>query len=528
MQTIQVACPQCRTILKLTPPLPTGNRVTCPTCGASFGVSAQAAPPPGTDQSQGIQARGDFRPGGSWAMPPTPYPPFQQGPPPARSNALLLSLIIGGALLVMGVGAGVVAFALSGKGEDTAKVEKDPVPGADQNRADRQTKENRERVPERPPVVEVPKPPVNPPRTEPVPQPVAPVRPEPPPPPKPEPRPTPPVRPTRPAEVITYRFQDSLAAEEEGMPALIPTNPLGQNGFETTTVFGRRQRVYRFAGNASPGDQQAGLTFDNRRGLLTNNHYSVEMVFEFHQQDNAWRRIMDVQDRQSDNGFYVDPTNRLDVYAFPGTGAFFTNRVFHHVVLTTARTGTVKAYLDGTLQVTVTTDVMNINNPRRLVHFFLDNTAGAGQWEFSNGRIALLRLYNRVLTDREAADLASALGAGRDSPRRNEPLVNRTVLADPGSLLAYQGQIGKTFYFRVTGARTGFLWGSGPYTADSSLALAAVHAGVLRPGQTRILRVRMVRGLSRYHGTTRHGVTSSSWGSYGVAFRVSRVTAGRR
>ena len=38
---------------------------------------------------------------------------------------------------------------------------------------------------------------------------------------------------------------------------------------------------------------------------------------------------------------------------------------------------------------------------------------------------------------------------------------------------------GTTYYFRVTGARDGSVWGTDVYTGDSSLALAAVHAGAV-------------------------------------------------
>lgn len=82
---------------------------------------------------------------------------------------------------------------------------------------------------------------------------------------------------------------------------------------------------------------------------------------------------------------------------------------------------------------------------------------------------------------------------------------------------------GTTYYFRVTGASDGSVWGTDVYTGDSSLALAAVHAGALKPGETAIVRVTVMRPLSHYQGSVRNGVTSHDYGQYGTAYGVNRV-----
>jgi hypothetical protein len=97
------------------------------------------------------------------------------------------------------------------------------------------------------------------------------------------------------------------------------------------------------------------------------------------------------------------------------------------------------------------------------------------------------------------------------------------ALPDPGNLTTHQAEIGKTFLFKVTGqAAGGVVWGTDIYTSDSSLAMAAVHAGVLKAGQTGYVRVRIVRPLAAYTGTTRHGVTTSPYGPWPGAYRVSK------
>jgi hypothetical protein len=82
---------------------------------------------------------------------------------------------------------------------------------------------------------------------------------------------------------------------------------------------------------------------------------------------------------------------------------------------------------------------------------------------------------------------------------------------------------GTTYYFRVTGATEGSLWGTDVYTGDSSLAVAAVHAGAVKPGETAVVRLTVLHPLNHYQGSVRNGVSSHDYGRYGTAYRVDRV-----
>jgi hypothetical protein len=206
--------------------------------------------------------------------------------------------------------------------------------------------------------------------------------------------------------VASYGFNNTLAADQPGVPNLISVDPLGLNGFETATVNGTAQRVFHWQGNAIPPSQQAGLTLDTT-GLVQYENYSVELEFEFLQPAQAgggWRRIIDTQNRQSDAGFYVDPGNRLQVYPVVTGSTLFTTPGFHDVVLTNFVTGSqreVKAYLDGVLQLQSNTDQLNLdnpNNPGHILSLFLDNVAGPAENEFADGRIASFRLYDGIIT----------------------------------------------------------------------------------------------------------------------------------
>src|SRR5262249_15593312 len=91
--------------------------------------------------------------------------------------------------------------------------------------------------------------------------------------------------------------------------------------------------------------------------------------------------------------------------------------------------------------------------------------------------------------------------------------------ADPGNVTALQGQVGAVFAFRVTGALHGSVWGTGVYTSDSTIAVAAVHAGLLKVGQTGIVKVQIVPAQASYMGSTQHGVTSSPYGPWNGSYQ---------
>ena len=93
---------------------------------------------------------------------------------------------------------------------------------------------------------------------------------------------------------------------------------------------------------------------------------------------------------------------------------------------------------------------------------------------------------------------------------------------DPGTLTNYQDKVGKSFYFRVTGAVMATIWGDGLYTTDSQLATAAVHAGVLKAGETGVVKVTILPSPAAFSGSTKNGVTSQPYGMFPAAYKVSR------
>lgn len=93
------------------------------------------------------------------------------------------------------------------------------------------------------------------------------------------------------------------------------------------------------------------------------------------------------------------------------------------------------------------------------------------------------------------------------------------VAQAPGNLSAYQQQFGKELVFALTGvapapgANAG-VWGTDLYTLDSNLAVAAVHAGLVKPGETATVRVRVVQSPPQFTSTFRNNVNSTAYGNY--------------
>jgi hypothetical protein len=91
---------------------------------------------------------------------------------------------------------------------------------------------------------------------------------------------------------------------------------------------------------------------------------------------------------------------------------------------------------------------------------------------------------------------------------------------DPGTLTGLRAEVGKSLLFEVTGNNTGSVWGTDVYTDDSTLATAAVHAGVLTVGQKGVVKVTILPGQDSYTSSTRNNITSGSWGTWTGSFRV--------
>ena len=114
---------------------------------------------------------------------------------------------------------------------------------------------------------------------------------------------------------------------------------------------------------------------------------------------------------------------------------------------------------------------------------------------------------------------------GKLSERQIRKLLDGGFLAAdaPANMIDLSDDIGATFYFRVCGNTEGPIWGTDIYAGDSALATAAVHAGLVKPGESGFIKVTVVQPLTQYHGSERNGVTSSNFGRFGKAYRLSAI-----
>ena len=67
------------------------------------------------------------------------------------------------------------------------------------------------------------------------------------------------------------------------------------------------------------------------------------------------------------------------------------------------------------------------------------------------------------------------------------------------------------------------IWGTDVYTLDSHLAAAAVHAGIVKPGETGTVRVRIVQSPPQFAASFRNGVTTTAYNVFNAgAFEFVR------
>jgi len=98
----------------------------------------------------------------------------------------------------------------------------------------------------------------------------------------------------------------------------------------------------------------------------------------------------------------------------------------------------------------------------------------------------------------------------------------KNVMDDPGHMLNYNGEIGKSITIRVTGNASGSCYGTDVYTTDTTIATAAVHMGLLAPGETGILIATVIPSPPMFTSTSRNGITSSGWGVYPAAYTLRK------
>jgi hypothetical protein len=106
------------------------------------------------------------------------------------------------------------------------------------------------------------------------------------------------------------------------------------------------------------------------------------------------------------------------------------------------------------------------------------------------------------------------------------PDAKGSIAAGPASwnesMSSYRGQEGKQV--TVVCSPNGTLasvWGTGPFTDDSSVCSAAVFAGLITTAQGGSVVATVAPGQKSYQGGTAHGVTTTSYGEWSGSFTVA-------
>jgi hypothetical protein len=124
-----------------------------------------------------------------------------------------------------------------------------------------------------------------------------------------------------------------------------------------------------------------------------------------------------------------------------------------------------------------------------------------------------------VEADQDAAVVTAAADDGTSSSGAYHP--SAAIPQCPDTAQSLRGS-GKSVTCSCTRAQAanGNVWGIGPYTDDSQLCRAAVHAGVVAPSGGPI-EFQTVGGQSAYRGSTLNGVTTMGYGPWpgGVVVR---------
>ncbi len=109
---------------------------------------------------------------------------------------------------------------------------------------------------------------------------------------------------------------------------------------------------------------------------------------------------------------------------------------------------------------------------------------------------------------------------GAGAPAADEDAIDNSWVASPGE---YRGQDGlRVAYNCPAGGTLASLWGTGPFTDDSSVCTAGVFLGLITTeGGGRIV-IEIAPGADAYEAGEGHGVAAASYGTWAGSFDIVR------
>jgi outer membrane protein OmpA-like peptidoglycan-associated protein len=190
----------------------------------------------------------------------------------------------------------------------------------------------------------------------------------------------------------TYDFNNGLNPIESGGPALKVLGAPGQ--FVKEKVPGSDylfRSIYVF-------EKNSGLQFNNAetKGFL-NKSFTVEIYFKLDELD-SWKRVLDFKNRKSDYGSYIysGKLNFYD-YAISEKAPVRANQYVHYVYSRDFETKTIRMYINGLSKVEFKDPgIEGMLDADQVLNLFQDDLIA--NHEASAGTVALIRLYDRVMT----------------------------------------------------------------------------------------------------------------------------------
>jgi hypothetical protein len=142
----------------------------------------------------------------------------------------------------------------------------------------------------------------------------------------------------------------------------------------------------------------------------------------------------------------------------------------------------------------------------------------------TNFSAKLLKRNNTTAPWSSAGDYKALNGLGKvylSNQLDTARIFSSAILISPtNDMQAYsESDIGKVYKMTITGQSGGAVWGTDIYTSDSHIPSAAIHAGVIAVGQTKEVYIKIVEGKNNYPASTRNGVTTAEWGSWGLSYQ---------
>jgi thiol-disulfide isomerase/thioredoxin len=142
-----------------------------------------------------------------------------------------------------------------------------------------------------------------------------------------------------------------------------------------------------------------------------------------------------------------------------------------------------------------------------------------------------LALLDTLLAAASAPEVRQGLEAARQRVKAQADAARVVPRVAGQSLAAADVRrlvIGDQVTIEVTGRAEGGVWGDFVYTLDSDPGAAAVHAGVLRVGETKLVKILAIPAPGAFVAAARNGIQSRAWGAFPAAFVMQATESPRR